>query len=155
MRSLVVYDPVVGNAELIAQAIREGLAEGGDSKVMPADLVSRTDVRDAQLVVVGGVARLGDVSLLLRGIMHGLLRKSWQGKPVAVFDTRFRGEVAGTESVAGKLEQLLRRRGAYLVSPPESFLVPDVDGSVEASDVSRALVWGRSLHLAERLMAEM
>lgn len=153
MRSLVVYDPMVGNAELIAQAIREGLAERGDSKVLPADLVSRTDVSDAQLVVMGGPAQFGDVSLLLRGIMHGLLRKSWQGKPVAVFDTRFRGE--RTESVAAKLEQLLRRRGAYLISDPESFFVPDVDGSLEEGEVRRALVWGRSLHLAERLTAEV
>jgi flavodoxin len=155
MRSLVIYDSLFGNTEVIARAIQEGLDERGEAELVTADRVGHADVREAQLIIIGGPTQLKDVTLPLRRIVHGSFRRSWQGKPVAVFDTRFRDDPVQTGSAAAKLAQLLRRRGANLVAPPESFFVANFKGPLVKGEAIRATLWGRSLHLAERVVVDI
>jgi hypothetical protein len=57
-------------------------------------------------------------------------------------------------SAAAVLGARFRAMGAMLAAPPESFYVTAMQGSLEEGEITRALVWGRRLHLGERVVVD-
>jgi hypothetical protein len=94
------------------------------------------------------------MGLPMRWFLARSAREAWFGRPTAVFDTRLPGEQRRTGSAAVKLGRMLRRMGALPLVPPESFFVTGVRGPLKAGELARATLWGRRLHLCERVTAE-
>jgi menaquinone-dependent protoporphyrinogen IX oxidase len=154
MRSLVIFHSRYGNTERIAHAIAEGLSERGEARAMALRDVRRADLESVQLVVLGAPTQIKSMSLSMRGFMRRSGKETWFARPVAVFDTRFHEKQDRTGSAAVVLDARLRQMGALVVTPPESFFVTGMKGPLEDGEVERATVWGRRLHLGDRVVVE-
>lgn len=143
MKALVLYDSKFGNTERIAEAIALALQES-----VPTRLSSIAEVADCaeaiegvDLVVVGGPTQRHGISPPLRERLECLEQWAFGGMRVAVFDTRVRGARVVTGSAAVRLARLLRRRGAWIVVPPASFIVGGTEGPLERGETDRAREW--------------
>jgi menaquinone-dependent protoporphyrinogen IX oxidase len=154
MRSLVIYHSRYGNTERIARAIAEGLSERGETRAVALHDLRRTDLENAHLVVLGMPTQVKSMPLSMRGFMRRSGSEVWFARPVAVFDTRFHEDQGKTGSAAAVLDARLRAMGAMVVVPPESFFVTGMKGPLEEGEVERAKVWGRRLHLGDRVAVE-
>jgi flavodoxin len=154
MRSLVVYHSRYGNTERIAQAIADGLSERGEARAVPLSALGPHDLEHAQLVVLGAPTQWRGIAAPMRRFLRDLPRDAWFARPVAVFDTRYVGSPTRTGSAAAALARRLQAMNALLSSPPESFFVVGGQGPLEEGEVARARIWGRRLHLGDRVTAE-
>lgn len=143
MRALVLYDSKFGNTERIAEEIALVLQE-----TVPTRLASVADVGDCakalegiDLLVLGGPTHRHGVSAPLLETLECLERWAFGGIRVAVFDTRVHGARLLTGSAAARLARLVRRRGAWLVVPPASFIVGSAEGPLERGEVEHAREW--------------
>ena len=152
MRSVVIYQSTHGNTERIARAVAEGLSEHGEARAVPLAEVQPGDLEQAHLVVLG-VPTHGKGSVAMRWFLERSPDGSWFGRPMAAFDTRLLDDRPAAGSAA-RLAALLEAMGSLLLAPPESFLSTGMDGPLEEGEVGRARVWGRHLHLAERVSVE-
>ncbi len=153
MNALILYDSKYGNTQRIAQAVAEALGTARVASVMEA---ARIDLAACDLLVVGGPTHVHGASREMREALDAIPRGSLRGVPVAAFDTRYDQARWLTGSAALYIARRLRRAGAHLVAPPESFFVvrdtppegekPRHDHEqLAASEVERAGAWGRAL----------
>ena len=143
MNALVLYDSRYGNTERIAEAIALVLQE-----TLPTRLTSIAEVTDCEetlhdvdLLVIGGPTHKHGMSDPLKGALSCLGERSLDGIRVAVFDTRVHGARMVTGSAAVRLGRLLRRRGAWLVVPPASFIVEGTIGPLGKGELAHARAW--------------
>jgi len=143
MNALVVYDSKFGNTERIAETIALAFQEA-----VPTRLTAIDDVPDlgaalagVDILVIGGPTQVHGVSAGLRHPVEELAEGSLKGVRTAAFDTRLHGMRAVTGSAAVRLGRLLRRRGAWLVVPPSSFIVEGREGPLHEGEVEHAHAW--------------
>lgn len=146
MNVLVVYDSVYGNTERIAQIVAGRLAELGDARADLASEVAVESLSSVDLVVVGGPtqgwrATPPIVNFVARIGAQAANRLMW-----ATFDTRYERSVLLTGSAARRLAKQLRRLGAELLVPPESFFVTATEGPLQVGEEERAAAWAAQLH---------
>jgi flavodoxin len=144
MNSIVIYGSRSGNTERIAAAVAKALRENGTVRLTPADEAPAILIERADLVVVGGptegrrmtepVARFFD--RLAPGALHGVT--------AAAFDTRLRMPRWLSGSAATGIARRLRRAGARVVTPEESFFVTR-EPSLEPGELERAAAWAASV----------
>lgn len=154
MRSLVIYHSKYGNTERIARAIGEGLSERGEAHMVTLGDVRPEQLATAHMVVLGAPTHIKGMTWAMRRFLRRSPRESWFGRPVAVFDTRFHEDQRKTGSAAITLGARLQAMGALLLAPPESFFVVGMEGPLEEGELARAKLWGRQLHLSERVSVE-
>jgi flavodoxin len=146
MEPLVIFASRYGNTERVARAIGAGLGSGGNNYVVASiDHVTAAAIWDADLVAIGGPTHMHGISLGLRRFLRRVPEGSWRGVRVVAFDTRFRGEIGQTGSAAVKIAEKLRKRGAIVDVPPESFFVAGMQGPLADGEPERAEAWGREL----------
>src|SRR4029453_14195874 len=165
MRVVVVYESIFGNTKTIAEAIANGLGEGGEVTLGTVDDLSPEVVGDAGLLVAGGpthahgmvrpkahqtiardrsYAKYGPV-LAGQESLRGWLERLPTGQAMAAaFDTRFDKPRWLTGSAATKIAQRLGRKGYTLVGT-ESFFVQTTGGPLADGERHRAVAWGRQL----------
>ncbi len=171
MRAVVVYESMYGNTHLIADAVAEGLAAGGEVVVLPVDGITDAALADADLLVVGGpthvhgmsttMSREGavkdatkpDRNLALDPDAEGPGLRDWfeevDGLPglAAAFDTRMQGPAALTGRASKGIAKRLRHHGCVLVLDPMSFLVTK-DNHLVDDEAAHARAWGAELAAA-------
>jgi flavodoxin I len=147
MNALVLYDSKFGNTERIAETIALALQEA-----VPTRLASVGEIEDCvaaladvDLLVVGGPTQRHGISPDLKAMVGCLDAGSLDGKRAATFDTRMGGPRVVTGSAALRLSRLLRRRGAWLVVPPASFVVEGTEGPLERGEREHAVTWAREV----------
>jgi flavodoxin len=137
MAALILVDSEFGNTYRVAEAIADGLAPLGASILRiggeepPWDLTPGLD-----LLLVGGPTMNRGLSPRLRHMLD-VIAATTRDMPVAVFDTRLAGPEVFTGSASKQAAKRLRRAGAKLVAPPESFTVrrPSTKGRSRPEDV--------------------
>ena len=152
MRSLVVYHSPDRRAERIARAVGAGLCERGESRVVAADDAQASDLGAAQVVVLGVPTQQWGISLPMWRFLRRTRREPWFARPVAVFETRD-DDSRPRGSSADVLLARLRKMGALVVAPPETFFVGPT-GAPIADEAVRAELWGRELHVSDRIAAD-
>jgi hypothetical protein len=162
MRTLVVFDSMYGNTQLVAAAVAEGLSPFG-----PVDLVAVPDAPHpipdgVDLMVVGGPTHGHGLSNATSrrvtpeqaaqgarasriGLREWLTRLGPGDTPVATFDTRFDKPTWLTGSAARAAARRLKAKGHPVIAPPESFFVAHTTGPLTDEQVDRARLWGRAL----------
>ena len=144
MNALVIYATRYGNTKMVAQAIADGLKTGADVAVLDIEHVLPAQVVGADLVVIGGPTEAHGVTPPMKAFMRGVGR-GFDGKPVATFDTRLPAARILTGSAAIGIAAMLRKAGAHVIEPAESFIVRGKEPQLEGGEQARALAWGREL----------
>ena len=147
MNALVLYDSKFGNTERIAEEIALVLQEE-----VPTRLASIGEIEGfakalglVDLLVGGGPTHRHGVSDDLRGAVEDLDVDALGGLRAAAFDTRIRGAKLVTGSAAVRLSRLLRRRGAWVVVPPASFIVDGREGPLHEGEREHARAWAQEV----------
>ena len=173
MRALVVYESMYGNTKEIATAVADGLATRMPVQLTEVGAAPTVLAEDVGLLVVGAPTHAHGMSkatsresaaasvtaeqppVISRSVGVREWLESLEGRPApahvaaAVFDTRIKGPRLLWGSAAHAAEPHLRRAGATVIVPPESFLVggprgPKYGALVEG-EVERAHRWGEEL----------
>ena len=145
MKALVVYDSKFGNTERIARAIAETLGAGEPVRVLTASSATEQDLVGIDLLAVGGPTQAHGASPALRAFLDHLPPEAVQDVPAVTFDTRLTWPriLAGSAAVASA--KRLRKKGARLVVPPESFLVTGGEGPLVEGELERAHSWANQV----------
>ncbi len=162
MKIAVIFESLFGNTQAVAEAIAEGLRDGGD--VSLHSTLDEVEVADVDLIVLGGPTHIHGMSrpssrhgddthgATLPGAEEGpgireVIKSLPAGdrQPVATFDTRLDKPAWLTGSAASVAGKRLERRGYRLIAAPESFIVEDTDGPLRAGELDHARMWGKTL----------
>ena len=149
MRTLIVYDSVHGNTEIIARAIGDAVA--GDVSVRRVDGVSTAEVKVIDLLIVGSPTHGGWFTEAIKGWLDQLPATTLQGIRGAAFDTRtpptMLSRIFGF--AAPRIATRLEKRGMTLLVPPEGFLVRGIKGPLRDGELMRAADWAKGLVMSQ------
>jgi flavodoxin len=156
MNALVLFDSEYGNTEQVARAIAEAFPSTISVRLERAGQVSKLDTRGVDLIIVGGPTQRYKVSASLEAVLESAPRRSLQGVKAAAFDTRYRMAVWLSGSAAKRIARRLRKLGAKLIVPAESFfmqrdLPPEGQKRrhelehLELGELERAAMWAARL----------
>jgi flavodoxin I len=145
VKALVIYDSTFGNTEEIARAIAETLEEKGSARVIRVDEATAPEVAAADVLVIGGPTQRQRPSPAMKAFLESVPRRSWRGLSAAAFDTRYRKSRLLTGSASRRIARSLRKAGASLVVPPESFFVAAREGPLDEGEAQRARDWARQI----------
>ncbi|HET7027603.1 MAG TPA: flavodoxin family protein [Candidatus Limnocylindrales bacterium] len=144
MKSLVIYATRSGNTRRVAEAVAAELSRRGEAAVVPVQEASTSLATALDLIVVGGPteghAATPDIAAFFDRLAAGVL----SGCRAAAFDTRVNWPRWLSGSAASGIGDRLRRAGARLVVPPESFIVSRAP-ALEPGELERAAGWARAL----------
>lgn len=144
MNTLVVYDSMYGNTEMVARAI--GAAVGGEVNVRQASEVSADDLQGVDLLFVGAPTQGGRPTQPVQDLLDRLPPGALQATRAAAFDTRlswFFVKLFGF--AAPKIAAGLQGKGAVLASPPQPFFVKGREGPLKEGELERAAVWAKEI----------
>jgi flavodoxin len=142
MSTLIIYDSLYGNTELIARTIGEAVT--GDLEVVRIGDATRSELVSFGLVVVGSPTQGGRPTQAMQEYLGRL--PSLGGAKVAAFDTRLTNKwVRVFGFAAGKIADGLKARDGALVAEPEGFFVEGKEGPLVEGELERARAWARGI----------
>lgn len=152
MNALVLFDSEYGNTEQVARAIAEALPPTISVRLERAGQISKLDTQGVDLIIVGGPTQQHKLSASLKAVLESAPRRSLKGVMAAAFDTRYRMAAWLSGSAAKRIARHLRKLGAKLIVPAESFfmqrdLPPEGQKRrhelerLESGEVERAAKW--------------
>jgi len=142
MNVLVVYDTKFGNTERIARSIARGFGPSSQVRVEPASDVEQVDP-SLDLMIVGGPTQGHGASKPMQAFLDRL--PELPGTRVSAFDTRFDKPRWMTGAASGVIAERLRKLGAKVVQPGESFFISHSEGPLAPGEEDRAARWGATL----------
>lgn len=158
MDAAVVYESAWGNTRAVAKAVAAGIRERLLVELFDVEHAPAPHELTVELLVVGGpthalgmsrpgtrrdAAGRGGQPLAL-GIREWLAGPERLHVRAAAFDTHVRHP--NLPGHAGRqAAKVLRRRGADLIAPAESFYVRDAEGPLLEGELERARAWGAEL----------
>lgn len=145
MRTLIVYDSLHGNTEIIAQAIGQALV--GEVSVRHVDGVSAAEVEAVDLLIVGSPTHGGWFTEAIKGWLDQIPATALQGIRVAAFDTRTPPTILSRifGFAAPRIAKSLEKKGLTLLVPPAGFFVNGIKGPLREGEVERATAWAQGL----------
>ena len=148
MNTVIVYDSQFGNTEQLARAVADKLAGYGTVRLLRVPQGGAFESSEADLLLVGGPTQRHGTSQAMRAFLESLPRGALQGQAAAAFDTRYHLSAFVTGSAATRIAAGLKRAGAALVVPPESFFVAKIEGPLEQGEIERAGEWVEQMYAA-------
>lgn len=145
MNTLIVYDSTFGNTAQIARAIADSLGEYTQIRTALADGAALTEMKEIDLLIVGGPTQRHGISPAMRAYLESLPRRSLCGESAAAFDTRYHMAAWKSGSAAQRIASRLNRAGASLIVSPESFFVALREGPLEEVELERAAHWAKTI----------
>ncbi|XVU28091.1 flavodoxin family protein [Actinoplanes sp. CA-054009] len=160
MKALIVYESLFGNTEAVARAVADGLkdlfevqlaevrempsADGADLLIVgaPTHAFGLSRPRTRQDAARQGETRPGTADVGLREYLD--VSPPRPGLAAAAFDTRI-GKPFVPGSAAHKAHRRLRRLGARMIRPPESFRVDGTTGPLATGELDRARTWAAEI----------
>jgi flavodoxin I len=144
MKSVVVYDSVYGNTEMVARRIAEALP--GTVKVMTASGASPKELSGADLLVVGSPTVGGRATKPMQEFLDKIPRNIAERANIAAFDTRISMKFARAFGYAAtRMAEYLSQKGCSLKVPPEGFIVKGRAGPLADGELDRAADWAKKL----------
>ena len=146
MNTLVVYDSLYGNTEIIAWAIGDAIP--GEVKVLRVGQATEDDLRSADLLIIGSPTHGALPTEAVQGLLEKLGTPIPDKAQAATFDTRltwgFLERWGGF--AAPKMADTLRDKGWTLVGEPGGFFVRGLKkGPLKRGEAERAAVWAKGL----------
>ena len=151
MKSIVLYTSHFGVTKRVAEAIASGLQAYGPVEVAAMDAES-TIPDGIGLAVFGGPTEAHGMTVPAAQFLDRLSSNALKGIAVGVFDTRLRWPRWLSGSAASGISEKLRRAGAQIVVPPESFFIKGLAGTggrsnpeLDDGELERAKAWASAL----------
>jgi len=142
MNTLIIYDSLYGNTELLARTI--GNAVTGDLEVARVGDATLSELGSFGLVIVGSPTQGGRPTQAMQDYLGGL--PSLGGAQVAAFDTRLTNRwVKVFGFAADKIAAALKAHEGDLVAEPEGFFVEGKEGPLVEGELERAEAWARGI----------
>lgn len=146
MKALVVYDSTYGNTEIIARSIAGVLEARFPAQAVPVAVAGMSGLQAGDLLIVGCPTQVHTVTPALRTWLKGFQRDALQGVQAVAFDTRYRKADWLTGVASHKIARELRRAGATLLAPAESFFVSSAKPPMlEEGEIDRVMQWAEAL----------
>jgi len=153
MKTLVIYDTLYGNTGLLARVITNRLP---DATLIHVDALTQEHVEHADLIFAGSPSRGYNATKKLRAALEGMPKSVLKGKSAAIFETRLkvarhmprivRYLLQNTGWGDAKLDTLLLRKGAKLISPLGLFYVITQEGPLREGETNNAEQWAKQIH---------
>jgi flavodoxin I len=146
MHTLVVYDSVYGNTEMIARAI--GGAIRGDVAVIRVGDVQPRDLETVDLLVIGSPTHGALPTEAVQALIAQIGPPAREGAGVATFDTRLAWRILSRWGgfAAPKMASALTEKGWTLAAEPEGFIVKGLrKGPLKEGEIQRAETWASDL----------
>ena len=145
MKTMVVYDSLYGNTEIIARAIGDALP--GEVQVLRVGEVNAAELEAADLLVIGSPTHGSMASEKVQGLMTRLGSPTREDAKAATFDTRLTwGFLRRYGFAADKLAAALKEKGWTLVGEEGGFFVRGLKkGPLKKGEEERATVWAKGL----------
>ena len=151
MKCVVIYASRTGNTRTIAEAIAAGLRPRGTVEMLSVADAPTAFAEGTDLVIIGGPTEAHGMTEQVTRFLDRLEPGALQGKAAAGFDTRLRWPRFLSGSAAAGITERLRRSGARVMAPAESFIV-NMKPLLEPGEAERAEAW--AAWLADRLEAK-
>lgn len=148
MNSLIIYDSTFGNTEQLAMALADRLNDYGAVRLSRLQENGEFERGDADVLIVGGPTQNHGTSPAMRAFLESLPRHILHGLIAAAFDTRYHMATWKSGSAAQRIAGRLKRAGATLAVPPESFFVAGREGPLEEGELTRAAQWVEQISAA-------
>jgi len=145
MNALVVYDSTFGSTERIAGAIADSLEERGSVRLLRVAKAQPVDLEGIDLLVLGCPTQRHKPTAAVQAFLASIPRGILGGMRAAAFDTRYRKPRLLTGSAARAIAKRLRKAGASLLLPPESFFIAAREGPLEEGELERAADWAHQV----------
>ncbi len=142
MKTMVVYDSVYGNTEIIARAIGDAIP--GEVQVLRVGQVSAGDLESVELLIIGSPTHGAMPTEAVQGLIEKIGSPLHEGARVATFDTRltwgFLERWGGF--AAAKMADTLREKGWTIAGAAEGFFVKGLKkGPLKRGEAERAAAW--------------
>ena len=146
MKAIIVYFSKFGNTQAICTAIAETLASAGSVRLVSLDQLTRSDMQESDLLVMGSPTHRMNLPEAVRPVFKKLPRRALRGMHVAAFDTSYKMSAFLEHfTAAKKLAQKLHKLGGVRVVPPETFYVIEREGPLYDGEIERARTWAGSI----------
>ena len=154
VKALVVYDSAYGNTGKIAEAIAEALGPSLDVRTVPVGEARSGELAFVDLVIIGSPTHGGGPTPLMQKFLNEIPKDALSDVGVAAFDTRFSANDKGiglrvlmriVGYAADYVGESLKRKGGYLLAPPEGFFVEDKEGPLKEGELERAGTWAKAI----------
>ena len=146
MNALIIYDSTFGNTAQLAQMMADKLREHGTARIALTNEAGLTEVKDIDLLLVGGPTQRHGMSPNMKTFLKSLPRRSLQGVFASTFDTRYHMSTWKSGSAAHEIGSRLKRTGVSIVAEPESFFVAEREGPLEEGELERAARWAEEIY---------
>jgi flavodoxin I len=146
MKTLVVYDSVYGNTEIIARAVGDAIP--GEVQVVRVGQVNTGDLEVVDLLVIGSPTHGALPTEAVQSLIEKIGSPAREGAKAATFDTRltwgFLERWGGF--AAPKMADMLEENGWTLVGEPGGFFVKGLKkGPLKRGEAERAAAWAKGL----------
>jgi flavodoxin len=146
MKTVVVYDSLYGNTEIIAQAVGDAIP--GEVPVLRVEQVNAGDLEDVDLLIIGSPTHGSLPSEAAQGLLERIGSPAREGARAATFDTRltwgFLERWGGF--AASKMADTLKGKGWTIAGEPGGFFVRGLKkGPLKRGEAERAATWAKEL----------
>jgi flavodoxin len=146
MKTLVVYDSVYGNTEIIARAIGDAIP--GEVPVLRVGQVNVGDLDNVDLLILGAPTHGSLPSEAMQGLVEKIGPPVREGARLATFDTRLTWKFLERWGgfAAPKMADTLEGKGGTLAGEPGGFFVKGLKkGPLKRGEAERAAAWAKGL----------
>jgi flavodoxin len=146
MKTLVVYDSVYGNTEIVAQAIGDTIP--GEVQVLRVGQVNAGELETVDLLIIGSPTHGSLPTEAVQGLVEKIGSPAREGAQVATFDTRLMWGCLERWGgfAAPKIADTLKEEGWTLAGAPEGFFVKGLKkGPLKRGEAERAAAWANGL----------
>jgi flavodoxin I len=146
MNTLVVYDSVYGNTEIIARAIADAIP--GDVPVLRVGDVKPASLEAVDLLILGSPTHGSLPTEAVQGLLDRIGPPTHEGAKAATFDTRLTWGILERWGgfAAPRMADRLREKGWTLAGQPGGFLVKGLKkGPLKRGEADRAAAWAKGL----------
>jgi flavodoxin len=146
LKTVVVYDSLYGNTEIIARAIGDAIP--GTVPVLRVGQVSVGDLEAVDLLIIGSPTHGALPTEAVQGLLNRIGPPARVSARAATFDTRltwfFLERWGGF--AASKMADMLQDKGWMLAGAPGGFFVRGLKkGPLKAGEAERAAAWASAL----------
>jgi len=144
-KAIVVYYTRFGNTRQAAEAICEGIKEGGlEAECKEIKDIKPEDLAQYDVILVGTPTHYGSMAEEMGKFVEALKEVELKGKRAAAFDTRYAGEKTGGLS---ELEKYMKKLGMEIILPGLAVLLPagDAWGPLREGEITKCRKFGESI----------